>query len=139
MLFFVFCRELFGSGNTGINFDKYEEIAVEATGHNVPACIQKFSELNLHPWIMDNIRLCHYDKPTPVQKFAIPTALENRDLMACAQTGSGKTAAFLLPILHHILSGGPEMLRKSDTAPNGRRRLYPAALVLAPTRELTLQ
>ncbi|KRX74376.1 ATP-dependent RNA helicase DDX3Y [Trichinella nativa] len=132
-------EELFGSGNTGINFDKYEEIAVEATGHNVPACIQKFSELNLHPWIMDNIRLCHYDKPTPVQKFAIPTALENRDLMACAQTGSGKTAAFLLPILHHILSGGPEMLRKSDTAPNGRRRLYPAALVLAPTRELTLQ
>ncbi|KRY70048.1 ATP-dependent RNA helicase DDX3Y, partial [Trichinella pseudospiralis] len=132
-------EELFGSGNTGINFDKYEEIAVEATGQNVPACIQKFSELNLHPWIMDNIRLCHYDKPTPVQKFAIPTALENRDLMACAQTGSGKTAAFLLPILHHILSGGPEMLRKSDTAPNGRRRLYPAALVLAPTRELTLQ
>ncbi|XP_003378958.1 putative ATP-dependent RNA helicase Pl10 [Trichinella spiralis] len=132
-------KELFGSGNTGINFDKYEEIAVEATGQNVPACIQKFSELNLHPWIMDNIRLCHYDKPTPVQKFAIPTALENRDLMACAQTGSGKTAAFLLPILHHILSGGPEMLRKSDTAPNGRRRLYPAALVLAPTRELTLQ
>ncbi|KRZ21844.1 ATP-dependent RNA helicase DED1 [Trichinella pseudospiralis] len=105
-------EELFGSGNTGINFDKYEEIAVEATGQNVPACIQKFSELNLHPWIMDNIRLCHYDKPTPVQKFAIPTALENRDLMACAQTGSGKTAAFLLPILHHILSGGPEMLRK---------------------------
>ncbi|VDO97844.1 unnamed protein product [Soboliphyme baturini] len=131
--------ELFGACSTGINFDKYEEIPVEATGQNVPSCINKFSELQMHKWIMENIDLCHYEKPTPVQKFAIPTALAGRDLMACAQTGSGKTAAFLLPIINHILCGGPEMLRRVQTIPNGRRRHFPAALILAPTRELTLQ
>ncbi|KHJ42151.1 DEAD/DEAH box helicase [Trichuris suis] len=132
-------EELFGTGSTGINFDKYEEIPVEATGQDVPPCIQKFDELELHPWIMDNIKLCHYDKPTPVQKFAIPTALAGRDLMACAQTGSGKTAAFLVPIINHILCGGPESIRRAEVGPTGRRCQFPSALVLAPTRELSLQ
>uniref|UniRef100_A0A915IVQ2 RNA helicase n=1 Tax=Romanomermis culicivorax TaxID=13658 RepID=A0A915IVQ2_ROMCU len=135
------CRELFSSGSTGINFDKYEEIPVEATGRNVPACIQKFDDLELHPWVMENIKLSRYDKPTPVQKFAIPTCLNQRDLMACAQTGSGKTAAFLLPIINHILMGGPEILKAvtSEVSNMGRRRQFPIALVVAPTRELVIQ
>lgn len=132
-------EELFSSGSTGINFDKYEEIPVEATGQNVPQCIQKFSDLNMHPWVMENIKLSHYDKPTPVQKFAIPTSLHGRDLMACAQTGSGKTAAFLLPIINHVLLGGPQVLKPNEVCNNGRRKHFPVALVLAPTRELSLQ
>lgn len=54
-----------------------------------------------------NILLTRYDRPTPVQKHAMPIILSKRDLMACAQTGSGKTAAFLVPILNQIFENGP--------------------------------
>ena len=53
------------------------------------------------------LQLAQYSKPTPVQKHAVPIMMAGRDLMACAQTGSGKTAAFLFPILSMILSSGP--------------------------------
>src|SRR4030095_6929100 len=65
-----------------------------------------------------------FTRPTPIQADAIPLALAGQDLLACAMTGSGKTAAFLLPILHHLMD-----------APRGTTR----ALVLTPTRELAAQ
>ncbi|XP_048652433.1 ATP-dependent RNA helicase DDX3X isoform X2 [Marmota marmota marmota] len=91
--------------------------------------------------IMGNIELTRYTRPTPVQKHAIPIIKEKRDLMACAQTGSGKTAAFLLPILSQIYSDGPgEALRAmKENGRYGRRKQYPISLVLAPTRELAVQ
>ena len=67
----------------------------------------QFEDCNLGQIIRNNIKLSNYAKPTPVQKFALPIVLGKRDLMACAQTGSGKTAAFLLPILNQVYENGP--------------------------------
>ncbi|PYR73637.1 MAG: RNA helicase [Acidobacteria bacterium] len=83
-----------------------------------------FSALGLHPDLLKGIRELGFIRPTPIQEEAIPPALQGRDLLACAQTGSGKTAAFLLPILHRLI---------------GRPRRITRALVLTPTRELAAQ
>uniref|UniRef100_A0A7N4PF35 RNA helicase n=1 Tax=Sarcophilus harrisii TaxID=9305 RepID=A0A7N4PF35_SARHA len=134
-------QELFSGGNTGINFEKYDDIPVEATGNNCPPHIESFSDVEMGEIIMGNIELTRYTRPTPVQKHAIPIIKEKRDLMACAQTGSGKTAAFLLPILSQIYTDGPgEALRAmKENGRYGRRKQYPISLVLAPTRELAVQ
>lgn len=59
--------------------------------------------------------------------------------MSCAQTGSGKTAAFLVPLVNAILQDGPDAVHRSVTSSGGRKKQYPSALVLSPTRELSLQ
>lgn len=135
-------QELFGSSTTGINFDKYEDIPVEATGDDVPPHVDNFGDIDLGEIITSNIELTKYTKPTPVQKYAIPVVLKGRDLMACAQTGSGKTAAFLVPILSKLFSTGP--IKQTDDEDGGpsrfnQRKQYPLALILAPTRELASQ
>ncbi|XP_007955966.1 ATP-dependent RNA helicase DDX3X [Orycteropus afer afer] len=79
-------QELFSGGNTGINFEKYDDIPVEATGNNCPPHIESFSDIEMGEIIMGNIELTRYTRPTPVQKYAIPIIKEKRDLMACAQT-----------------------------------------------------
>ncbi|XP_068011199.1 ATP-dependent RNA helicase DDX3X [Melanerpes formicivorus] len=134
-------QELFSGSNTGINFEKYDDIPVEATGSNCPPHIESFSDVDMGEIIMGNIELTRYTRPTPVQKHAIPIIKEKRDLMACAQTGSGKTAAFLLPILSQIYADGPgDALRAmKENGRYGRRKQYPISLVLAPTRELAVQ
>jgi len=83
-----------------------------------------FSALKLHPTLLRGVKELGFITPTPIQTQAIPPGLEGRDLLANAATGSGKTAAFLLPILHQLMD-----------RPRGNTR----ALVLAPTRELALQ
>ena len=83
-----------------------------------------FSTLKLHPSLLKGIKELGYTRPTPIQSEAIPPALAGRDVLACAMTGSGKTAAVILPILHKLLD-----------RPRGRTR----ALVLTPTRELAAQ
>ncbi|XP_012376414.1 ATP-dependent RNA helicase DDX3X-like [Dasypus novemcinctus] len=134
-------QELFSGGNTGINFEKYDDIPVEATGNNCPPHIESFSDVEMGEIFMGNIELTRYTRPTPVQKHAIPIIKEKRDLMACAQTGSGKTAAFLLPILSQIYSDGPgDALRAmKENGRYGRCKQYPISLVLASTRELAVQ
>jgi ATP-dependent RNA helicase RhlE len=83
-----------------------------------------FSSLKLHPDLLKGIKELGFTRPTPIQAEAIPPALAGRDVLACAMTGSGKTAAFLLPILHRLID-----------KPRGTTR----ALVLTPTRELAAQ
>jgi ATP-dependent RNA helicase RhlE len=83
-----------------------------------------FSQLKLHPHLVKSIKELGFARPTPVQAEAIPPALAGRDVLACAMTGSGKTAAFLLPLIHRLID-----------RPRGTTR----ALVLTPTRELAGQ
>lgn len=124
----------FDQENTGINFDAYEDIPVETSGENVPPPVNTFAEIDLGDALNLNIRRCKYVKPTPVQRHAIPISLAGRDLMACAQTGSGKTAAFCFPIISGIIKGGSFVPK-----PRGSRTAYPLALILSPTRELSVQ
>jgi len=84
----------------------------------------KFSELKLTEKLLDGLYYMGFEKATPVQEQAIPMILQGRDLLACAQTGTGKTAAFILPVLHKL------SLKESDKI---------RAVVIAPTRELALQ
>lgn len=101
----------------------------------MPAPVNGFDDLHLPPALLDNIKRCKYTKPTPVQRYSIPIGLGGRDLMACAQTGSGKTAAFCFPIIAKLMTCG---YVSSNNGRNSRKAL-PAALILAPTRELTSQ
>ena len=119
--------------NTGINFDAYEDIPVETSGDNVPPPVNTFADIDLGNELNANIRRCKYVKPTPVQRHAIPISLAGRDLMACAQTGSGKTAAFCFPIISGIMRG------QLPPKQRGVRTACPYALILSPTRELSMQ
>ncbi len=89
-----------------------------------------FQQLNLHPALLRAVSACGYEQPTEIQRRAIPAALTGRDLVASAQTGTGKTAAFVLPSLHR-LNAAPRQ--------RGRNDRRPRMLVLAPTRELAAQ
>jgi len=85
-----------------------------------------FGQIN--PLLQHAVAEADYTSPTPIQEKAIPHLLEGKDLLGCAQTGTGKTAAFLLPILHRLAQ-----------APKPHERGKPRALILAPTRELAAQ
>ncbi|MEZ6317693.1 MAG: DEAD/DEAH box helicase [Phycisphaerales bacterium] len=93
--------------------------------------LMQFSSLNLSARLLETLASEGYETPTPIQAQAIPPVLEGRDLLGCAQTGTGKTAAFALPLIERLLAGGAPKNR--DDARLAR------ALVLAPTRELAAQ
>ncbi|KAH9616000.1 hypothetical protein KSS87_020874 [Heliosperma pusillum] len=117
--------------------DACDEIPVEASGENVPKPVNKFEEISeLGLALHENIKRCNYVNPTPIQRHAIPILMAGRDLMACAQTGSGKTAAFCFPIIARILNRRPT----GDAGFRGRGRpASPLALIMSPTRELSSQ
>ena len=88
----------------------------------------KFAELGLDPKLVTTVTEAGYETPTPIQIKAIPLVLEGRDVMGLAQTGTGKTAAFGLPLIHQLLGNHDKREPKSVKA-----------LILAPTRELVNQ
>ncbi|HMJ52278.1 MAG TPA: DEAD/DEAH box helicase [Polyangiaceae bacterium] len=95
----------------------------------MPLAIERFDQLGLGTAVLRAVRELRYERPTPIQARAIPIVLGGKDLLGCAQTGTGKTAAFALPILERLLV--------SRASGGGRRPIR--ALVLAPTRELASQ
>ncbi|CAG9318786.1 unnamed protein product [Blepharisma stoltei] len=116
--------------SSGINFDSYEKIPVEIS-ESFPQ-INFFTDCDVNELLLKNVARMGYKRPTPVQKYAIPVSILRRDLMAIAETGSGKTAAFLFPMFAKMLKDGPPHPIDSDIA-------YPIGLILAPTRELVQQ
>jgi probable ATP-dependent RNA helicase DDX4 len=116
--------------SAGINFDNFDKIDVQVTGKENEKFkqINTFEEGNLREFLIENIKRSGYTKPTPIQKHSIPIIMGRRDLMGCAQTGSGKTASFVLPILNVLMS-------ENDTLNPGK----PQCLIVAPTRELAIQ
>lgn len=124
---------LFGNDvSMGINFDKYDSIEVKVSGENAPRPIQSFDQSGLRSILIENIKKSGYTKPTPVQKYAVPIIMNGRDLMACAQTGSGKTAAFVVPIIHTLLEDPRDLIKTSSSC-------EPHVIIVSPTRELTQQ
>ncbi|HEX3623755.1 MAG TPA: DEAD/DEAH box helicase [Acidimicrobiales bacterium] len=93
---------------------------------NPPGDAPAFADLGLRPELVDALAALGYEEPTPIQREAIPPLLEGRDLLGQAATGTGKTAAFALPVLQRL-------------APAATRAKQPSALVLVPTRELAIQ
>jgi len=130
-------RKQRGGGGDGVDFDQYDKIPVEVTGTGAENFqpMKTFAEFKLAEALSWNLDRCGYQRPTPVQKHAIPIVIGGRDVMACAQTGSGKTCAFMVPCIESLLRSGPPNSNSSRSRPTP----MPCALVLAPTRELAMQ
>lgn len=115
--------------------DIRHEVQITIKGDNIPRPILEFAHCGFPEKLIANANAENYNTPTPIQMQTIPIALNTRDMMACAATGSGKTACFVLPALYHILAYTPPV-------PEDKPPIYvpkPLALILAPTRELCMQ
>jgi ATP-dependent RNA helicase DDX3X len=121
-----------------IDFNKYDEIPIDIKGRDCPKPIENWGNVELHFKLLNNIKLANYKRPTPIQKYSLPIVIQGRDLMGCAQTGSGKTAAFLFPIISHLLNNVPPQNYYNHFY-DRKRVITPYALILAPTRELACQ
>lgn len=101
---------------------------IHVHGSDVPDPVETFQQLEdeykMHHQISENLKAVGFSAPTPIQMQAVPVMMQRREVLACAPTGSGKTAAFILPILHHLVEPRKQNIR---------------ALVLSPTRELAKQ
>ncbi|KAK0133356.1 putative ATP-dependent RNA helicase DDX23 [Merluccius polli] len=109
-----------------------EDYSITTKGGKIPNPIRNWKEYTLPPHILEVIEKCGYKDPTPIQRQAIPIGLQNRDIIGVAETGSGKTAAFLIPLLVWITT-----LPKIDRIEDSDQGPY--AVILAPTRELAQQ
>jgi len=85
-------NDVYGIG-VGSNFNKYENIEVRVSGDNVPKHIESFKSSGLREVLIEKLVKCNYTTPTPIQKYCIPVIISGRDMMATAQTGSGKTVS----------------------------------------------
>lgn len=104
------------------------KLGLKVSGPQAPAPVCSFAHFNFDEALMKAIRKSEFVSPTPIQAQAIPAALSGRDIIGIAKTGSGKTAAFLWPLIVHILD-----------QPNLKTGEGPIGLILAPTRELSIQ
>ena len=100
---------------------------------SIPSAVESFEDMNLHASVLKDIHDHGYNRPTPIQCQAIPVSLAGNDILGCAETGSGKTASFSIPMIQHVV------LAREEGGGVGARGGGPSGLVLAPTRELAQQ
>jgi len=117
----------------GENFKKYSEQKVTCLPKELVIPIDTFDDILTSQLLLKNVKSQRYTELTPIQKWAMPAIMEGHDLIGCAQTGSGKTAAFLLPVLQTLLSMDLEPNDPNSNCQN------PYCLIISPTRELANQ
>ncbi|KAH7057242.1 DEAD/DEAH box RNA helicase [Macrophomina phaseolina] len=121
------------------------EYKISQEGPHQIAPVRKFEDAGLHPIMLDNVtRLCQYDMTTPIQAYTIPAVLQGHDVVGIAQTGSGKTAAYLIPILSRLMGkakklAAPRPNLRSYNPTTDRVRAEPLVLIVCPARELAAQ
>ncbi|TFK54978.1 P-loop containing nucleoside triphosphate hydrolase protein [Heliocybe sulcata] len=108
-----------------------EDFSISARGGQIPQPLRSWTESTIPVQILEVIEKIGYKEPSPIQRQAIPIGLQNRDIIGIAETGSGKTAAFVIPMLTFI--------SKLPPLTDDNRHLGPYSLILAPTRELAQQ
>ncbi len=107
--------------------------------------VTSFENAGLHPVMLENVKLAGYDFPTPIQQYTLPAIFKGHDIVACAQTGSGKTAAFLIPILSKLMGKAKKLCAPRPNPALFRSgydkgvRAEPLVLIVVPTRELATQ
>ncbi|KAI0405479.1 P-loop containing nucleoside triphosphate hydrolase protein [Xylaria palmicola] len=127
----------------GIDFSKIATITVVQEGVSRINPIASFHDAGLHPAMLRNVELCGYKTPTPIQRYCIPAIKLGYDLLAIAQTGSGKTAAYLIPILNHLMGKAKKLAAPrpspNDAATGARVCAEPLVVIVVPARELAIQ
>ncbi|RDW67672.1 hypothetical protein BP6252_09068 [Coleophoma cylindrospora] len=141
-------KQLFGDVNrvrTGINFANISEIEVIQEGTVRIDPVRLFDDAGLHPAMLENVKLAGYTQCTPVQAYTLPAILKGYDIVACAQTGSGKTAAYLIPTLSKLMGKAKKLAAfrpnpaTFEAGVSAAVRAEPLILVVAPSRELATQ
>ncbi|KAM7186588.1 P-loop containing nucleoside triphosphate hydrolase protein [Rhypophila sp. PSN 637] len=142
--------ELFGDparrNHQGIDFTRIAAIELYQEGPARVEPISKFEDAGLHPAMLRNVQLSGYVAPTPIQRYCLPAIGAGYDVIAIAQTGSGKTAAYLIPILNKLMGKAKKLAapRPDPTTPYrpGLDRPYraePLVVIVCPSRELAIQ
>ncbi|KAI0172471.1 DEAD-domain-containing protein [Hypoxylon sp. FL1284] len=132
-------------GAAGMDISKIAEIHVFQEGDIRVLPIETFEAAGLHPAMAKNVEMSGYKTPTPIQQYCIPAIKMGHDLIAVAQTGSGKTAAYLIPMLSHLM-GKAKKLAAPRPPPSAFEdgsaqyiRAEPLVLIVCPARELAIQ
>ncbi|KAG9510419.1 ATP-dependent RNA helicase DDX4, partial [Fragariocoptes setiger] len=120
------------NADIGENFNRYTKQEVKVIGDEIEP-VENFSDIVTSKLLLERIREANYKQLTPIQKYSLPALTNGYDLVGCAETGSGKTAAFLIPVLQYLLKLPDLPSMVGDDCQN------PFCLIIAPTRELARQ
>ncbi|KAI0602718.1 P-loop containing nucleoside triphosphate hydrolase protein [Biscogniauxia sp. FL1348] len=129
----------------GIDFSKIALVKVTQEGLKRIEPIKTFQDAGLHPAMLKNVQMSGFRTPTPIQQYCIPAIKMGHDLIAIAQTGSGKTAAYLIPILNHLMGKAKKLMaprpsiKEFEAGTAQRARAEPLVVIVCPSRELAIQ
>ncbi|KAK5136145.1 hypothetical protein LTR08_003982 [Meristemomyces frigidus] len=142
-------RILFGGEfqmRKGDHYKNLGEIPVTLEGPTKVDPVRSFEEAGLHPVVLQNIKLCGYTETTPIQAYTIPAVLQGMDVVAVAQTGSGKTAGYMIPVISKLMGKAKKLTAaKPNMSQPGYNPRYskvvaePLVVIVVPTRELAMQ